>query len=79
MPFFCMSNVDLTCGAAWRGPCASTDRDRTDRQVQICVRHQATVVHSMVPIIAEISASIASVCSVSRQSLVLCFPRRNEY
>ena len=27
----------LTCGVAWRGPCESTGRDRTDRQVQAIV------------------------------------------
>ena len=32
--FLDLANVALTCGAAWRGPCASTDRDRTNRQLQ---------------------------------------------
>jgi len=38
--FLCPPNVDFSCELAWRGPCASTDRDKADRQLQILVRHR---------------------------------------
>ena len=46
---FVQLTLSVTCEPAWRGPCASTDRDRTDRQVHAVVRHPA----SMAPIPRE--------------------------
>ena len=45
------ANVVFSCELTWRGPCASTGRDKADRQLQNCVRRQATEVRTELALI----------------------------